>query len=194
MASGDDPGGLPGPLRGLFGSFVSSAEQGADTATVWSNLKDAATSWASGTLQAIYGSQVTDEQIAERAQSLLSGITVQQVNQARSLAGQYVTAKQNAANRAPGEQFLGTDIFTAPWSQFSQTSGAVTQYRASVTFSSTYHGINTVALSETRSFLIGPTLTNTEDLIAAAKAWYGKLPYNKQLSDIEVTDFALEVV
>jgi hypothetical protein len=157
-------------------------------------MREVATTWASATSRAIYGPDVTDEQIASRAQALLGGVTIQHVNTYRSLAGQYVRAQESAMSKNPADQFEAKDIFVAPWSRMAQTGGAIRQYRANVTFTSTFHGFEQVPLTETRSFLIGPTLTNANDLIAAAKSWYEQLPYNQRLSDVEISSFALEAV
>lgn len=189
-----DGGDTQAVLRGLFRSFISSAAQHVDTATVWDNLRNAAANFAAGTAASLYGSEATQEQIDTLSTNLLRGITIQDVNNYRSLAGQYVQAAQNATQN-PADQFEARDIFVAPWSKLQTTNGAIRQYRANVTFTAnriTETGIEEVL--QTRSYLIGPTLTNGDDLMAAAKSWYGRLPYNTDLTDIDVTDYALEAV
>lgn len=193
MASGDN-GDPYGAGRGLFQVIVSAAEEHADTATVWQRFQDAATNFARATVNSQFGSAATEEQVQAAYSQLTSGFGIQQMNYFRGLAGQYLQAKQNAMARG-SEQFQAEDIFTAPWSQSVRTGGAVRQYRANITFRSTFAGVNgPVELEETRSYFIGPTLTNGDQLGEAARSWYGKLPYNTRLSDTEVVDYALEAV
>lgn len=178
----------------MFGSFTAAAAANENTATIWQRINDYANAWAASTARAVYGPSVTDAQIADRAQQLMGHVTIMDVNNYRALAGQYERARQVATTQQSNAQFAADSIFVAPWSRLAQTGGAVREYRANVSFSSNIIGRGGRRLEETRAFVIGPTLTTPDDLIAAAKSWYEKLPYNTQINDVQVTDFALEAI
>jgi hypothetical protein len=118
-------------LSGLFGTFQEGAAAGADTASLWSSLRQAAASWwyganglplpASTSVLESTGASLLHEQ----------GVTIFNVNTYRQVAGNWAQAKANLMALNPADQIPGEAIFTPPWAT-TTAAGVPDRYRIRV--------------------------------------------------------------
>ena len=109
-------------LRGLFGVLQAGAAAHADTASIWSDLRQTAGSWqfrAQG-LPEPYDPAALES--AGREILRAQGIDGATVSSFRGVAGQWLGAKQSLASRDPAGQILASDIFTPPWAKTSSAA------------------------------------------------------------------------
>ena len=103
--------GTPNALQ-WFGTILSAAFQRETTAQIWQDLQDAAASLG----------------------QTLSGVTLQDVNQMRSIAGSYVSAAGNLAASDPANQIDSSMIGTWPSNITGPGTGLDQQYLARYQF------------------------------------------------------------
>ena len=104
-------------LSGLFGTFQESAQAGADTASVWTALRQAAGSWYYQSL-GLTPPSVAAELEAQGASVLSAqGVSANSVSVYRGVAGNWAQAKANLAGLNPTDQIPGEAIFVPPWSK-----------------------------------------------------------------------------
>ena len=181
-------------LRGLFGTFTAAAEAGMGTAEVWSSLRSAATDWATSVVSVTAGAAGYDEAVSTAAQTLLQGVTIQDVNTYRAIAGAAVRAKNNLQSAAGTEQIVGTSIFQAPWSVTGDNPAIPTRYRLRVLRNITVKGFTQVERNEWASYDLGINITSVDDAIKMANDAFNREDYNKTASINSVLDYSLEVV
>lgn len=189
-------GGIPPDniLRGLFGSLVSSAEEGEGTAAVWSKLRTAAANWATSQLQAMLGEGPSTEAVSAYVSRMMSGISASMVSTYRGLAGQYVAAKSNLAQRDPESQIFGDAIWRAPWRSTGPGTGQEERFRIRVNWDIQYAGFTSVQHSEWNTYDLDGPLTSVADALRSAKDAFERATYNARASINGVLDYSIEVV
>ena len=118
-------------LSGLFGTFQEGAQAGADTSNIWSSLRQAAANWYYQSLGITPPESAA--QLESTGASILSGqgVSVQEVNTYRQVAGNWLRAKENLQALNPEDQIPGEAIFTPPWAQ-TAAAGVPDRYRIRV--------------------------------------------------------------
>ena len=121
---------------GFFGSILGSAYERATTAEVWAGIQSAATSVAASIVgipvsMAQYGTRV-----AEIAAQLTSGITIQDVNQLRSIAGQMVSARNTLASASSEWAIDSSMIGNFPVMGTGPGTGLPQSYNIRITYTS----------------------------------------------------------
>jgi hypothetical protein len=86
---------------GFYGSVLGAAWQGATTAEVWDSMRTAATATAAFLNGVSTATALGNPLVMAQAVALLSGITIQDVNQMRAIAGQNIAAARALARAAP---------------------------------------------------------------------------------------------
>ena len=86
---------------GFYGSVLGAAWQGATTAEVWDSMRTAATATAAFLNGVSTATALGNPLVMAQAVALLSGITIQDVNQMRAIAGQNIAAARALAGAAP---------------------------------------------------------------------------------------------
>ena len=121
-------------LSGLFGIFQEAAAARADTASVWSSLRESAATWWYGTNGLPL--PTSEAVLQSTGASLLheQGVTIFNVNEYRSTAGAWAQAKANLAALNPADQITGEAIFTPPWAT-TAVSGVPDRYAIRVNWS-----------------------------------------------------------
>ncbi len=131
MAGGGD---LPAGLQ-WFQSIWSAASEGMTTADVWSAIRGAAESQAAFLLGTEVGIPETAAEVSARAQELLSGLTIFDVNQMRAAAGQMVTAMGNLS-AASIEEVIDESMIGRPLTAMTGVeTGLPPIYRARINYS-----------------------------------------------------------
>jgi hypothetical protein len=181
-------------LRGLFGSIVSSVSQGASTAEVWQNLRDAATSQAIAHFDVVGTGDETDADVENAASALLKGVGVIQVSQARSAASQIVNAQATLMSLEPNDPISYEALGKPPWAQTINAPGVQTQYRIRVLRDVTFKGINTVNRQEWATYNLTGPLTTTADALAQADQLFANSGYNKQVSINAHLSYSIEAI
>jgi hypothetical protein len=97
------PGPYTGTPKGLFfyGSVLGAAWQGATTAEVWDSMRTAATYTAAFINGISTAAALGNPLVMAQALALLSGVTIQDVNSMRAIAGQNIAASRALAGAAP---------------------------------------------------------------------------------------------
>ena len=131
------PGGgelTPGALQ-WFQSIWSAATERMTTAGIWSAIRGAAESQAAYLLGTEVGIPETAAEVSVRAQELLSGLTIFDVNQMRASAGQMISAMGKLA-AAADEQAIDASMIGIPPNALSGVdTGLPPIYRARVHYS-----------------------------------------------------------
>lgn len=192
--AGDYPNDPDSVLRGLFGSFVSAAEQRLSTADVWAGLRQSANDWARSVLSVTVGPDVSEDDIAAKASQLLGHVTITDVNNYRSLAGQALRAKQNLQSLGENDQIYATSVFRAPWAQTADNPAIPTRYRLRVLRSITVHGFTDIERQEWASYDLGASLTTIADMLAQADRAFNSADYNRTADINETLDYSLEAI
>ncbi len=179
---------MAGPYSGnpralqFFGSILGAAFDGATTAEVWQAMRNAATQTAAAILGVPAGEGGNNPEVQAQAQELLSGVTIQDVNQMRASAGQIVSAT-NALAAANPEQAIDASMIgqapnsvTGPGSGFEQSYLARYQYTGVDVTGNELTGYSTIALET-----LPETVGELSDLImseatARAEAGIGTPP------------------
>ena len=181
-------------LRGLFGTFLNSAEEKQDTATVWAQLREASESWAAPALEIELGREPTSEEIANAGKALLSGISAADVSNMRGIAGQYAGAHQALRDLDTELQIPSEAIFRAPWAESSGSAAVQERYRLRVKWNIEFRGFERTELSEWNSYQLEGPLTTIEDALAQARNAFAAAEYNKRASILGVEDYAIEAI
>ena len=175
---------------GFFGSILSSAFQGATTSEVWSNLKEAAVSTAESLLGVASGTSPVGPGTQELANSLLSGIGIQDVNQMRSIAGQQVSAFNALAGANPEFAIDSSMIAPSPNAMTGYGSGLPQQYAARVGYTAVdefgnetqgFVTINGVDVNGT----VGDLMASVQTEASAFAAAYGMGPGGGTLTSVD---------
>ena len=118
-------------LSGLFGTFQQGAAAGADTASIWSSLRQAAANWYYQSLGITPPESAA--QLEQTGASVLSGqgVNIFNVNTYRQVAGNWAQAKANLMALNPADQIPGEEIFTPPWAK-TTAAGVPDRYRIRV--------------------------------------------------------------
>lgn len=170
----DPKGPLSSPLlRGLFGAFQSSAAAGQSTAEVWRQLRVAA--GAQAFRIAGRGEQPPDSVLEASGQKILQaqGVSVQDVNQFRAVAGQWRAAKQNLLAATRDEQLTAGGIFTPPWARTTQL-GVDARYRVRVQWE--VQPLSGDPFRTWGTYEVSSPLTSLGDLLDQAGALVGRKP------------------
>lgn len=170
----DPEGPLSSPLlRGLFGAFQSSAAAGQSTAEVWRQLRVAA--GAQAFRIAGRGEQPPDSVLEASGQKILQaqGVSVQDVNQFRAIAGQWRAAKQNLLAATRDEQLTAGGIFTPPWAHTTQL-GVDARYRVRVQWE--VQPLSGDPFRTWGTYEVSSPLTSLGDLLDQAGALVGRKP------------------
>ncbi len=167
-------------LSGLFGTFQEGAAAGADTASIWSSLRQAAGSWWYGTngLPLPASTSVLESTGA----SILSqqGVTIFNVNTYRQVAGSWAQAKANLMALNPADQITGEAIFTPPWAT-TTAAGVPDRYRIRVNWEWSPEGQATTSQWSTYE-LTGP-ISSVNNALAQAQSLAQGSPYWVQLTN-----------
>lgn len=170
----DPKGPLSSPLlRGLFGAFQSSAAAGQSTAEVWRQLRVAA--GAQAFRIAGRGEQPPDSVLEASGQKILQaqGVSVQDVNQFRAVAGQWRAAKQNLLAATRDEQLTAGGIFAPPWARTTQL-GVDARYRVRVQWE--VQPLSGDPFRTWGTYEVSSPLTSLGDLLDQAGALVGRKP------------------
>lgn len=170
----DPEGPLNSPLlRGLFGAFQSSAAAGQSTAEVWRQLRVAAGAQAFRITGR--GEQPPDSVLEASGQKILQaqGVSVQDVNQFRAVAGQWRAAKQNLLAATRDEQLTADHIFTPPWARTTQL-GVDARYRVRVLWE--VQPLSGDPFRTWGTYEVSSPLTSLGDLLDQAGALVGRKP------------------
>lgn len=194
MAASDYPNNTDGFLRGIFGSLVEAAGRNAGTAEIWSTIKGAANDWASSTLAVTAGENVTDQMIADKVTQLIGHVTIQDVNQYRSIAGQAARAQQVLEGLAPNEQITAGAIFQAPWAKTADNPAIPTRYRIRVLRNITVSGFTAIEREEWATYDLGSVLTTTQDALDQADDLFNQAKYNKSASINRTLAYTIEAI
>jgi hypothetical protein len=181
-------------LSGLFGVFQSASGGFQSTASIWSALRQSAATWQ---FQAGGGGDLppTEELESIGAQILKDqGISIQQVNTYRAMAGSWRSAKANLQAADSDQQITGSMIFQPPWATTTDTS-VPSRYRLRVQWQfQTEAGESGTSWG---TYEMGSPLTSVADALDQASQMMGKKP----TSDIPVgatvsqaNDYSLEQV
>jgi hypothetical protein len=181
-------------LRGLWGSLVNAAQSGRDAANMWSGLRSGAYDYAAGVLNVTSAEPPSEAQIQAAANSLISNVTVTDMNRYVQLAGQFLTAKQNLFNAAPYAQIEGSMIFDPPWATTSGNPAVPTRYRIRVLRTLTVHGFTTNIRNEWATYELAGPLTSIQDALNYANTLFNQADYNKTADIFSVNDYTLETV
>ena len=142
-------GPYSGNPRGLafFGSILGAAFGGATTSEVWQAMREAATNTAAAILGVPAGEGGNNPEVQAQAQQLLSGITIQDVNQMRASAGQIVSATRSLAAANPEQAIDSSMIGQSP----NMVTGPGTGFEQSYLIRYEYTGVD-VAGNELTDF------------------------------------------
>jgi hypothetical protein len=110
---------MPGPFTGtpkalgFFGSVLAATDEGATTAGIWDAMKASALDTAAALSGFVVGSAIPPIAVLNLAQSMLSGISIFDVNQMRGIAGQNVAAARALAS-SPLENVIDSSMIAIP--------------------------------------------------------------------------------
>lgn len=107
------PDGLSSGALQWFQAIWSAAAQRMSTADVWSAIRSAAEQQANYLLSAITSAPISPELLAAKANELLSGLSIFDVNIMRQNAGQLISAA-NALNSAADETAIDASMIGRP--------------------------------------------------------------------------------
>ena len=153
-------------LSGLFGTFQEGAAAGADTASIWSSLRQAAANWY---YQSLNVTPPESETALEQtgAEGLRGqGVTVQSVSTYRGVAGNWLQAKANLQALNPADQIPGEAIFTPPWSK-TASSAVADRYRIRVQWTWSPEGEEPT--SQWASYELNTPLSNVMNALSQAQ-------------------------
>jgi hypothetical protein len=154
----------------LFGSFQAGAEAGSTTSEVWQDLRVNAATWQEATSGTPGASSI--QELEEAGRQILSnaGVGIQDVNTYRSIAGDWLSAKQQLQAAALDQQIEAPMVFVPPWA--TTTGGEQdSQYRVKVAWTIPDEGVG--AHLQWGTYLIGAPLTSVGDLLDQALAMVG---------------------
>lgn len=178
-------------LRGLYGSFLSSASQSATTSEVWSGLRESAAQSVYGPLSTVLGRDPTSIEVDIAAKEWMRGITIQDVSRYRGIAGRQLSSQRQLSRLGLDEQITQESIFNPPWSSNGSIVGRQTAYRIRwQTQRETESGIETKWMSTTLS----GQLTTINDVVGQREAFMTENRYHERgFTSIEGS-LSLEVV
>lgn len=189
---GNDPDST---LRGLFGSLVSGASSGPqEVASAWSALQDAAGSWAASVLNVTEGGPVSAQMVAAKADELLAGVSVQDLNRYMATANESVAAKNALQSLDPNAQIPGNAIFVPPWATTAGNPAVPDRYRIRVLRDITVRGFTLINRQEWATYEITSPLTSVADALAQANTLFSQASYNSRASINAVLDYQIEQV
>lgn len=181
-------------LRGLFGNIVASAAGGLSTADVWSNLRTAASNWASSVLSLGSAGVPSEQDVNDLAAQMLSHVSAADVSRYRGIAGSFLQAKANLAGAGPGDQITGGSIFTPPWATTADNPAIPTQYRLRILRTIYPFATQRFTRQEWNTYDLTGPLTSLEDAINQANAKFQSANYNRTSTIVSVDDAVIETV
>lgn len=191
-----DTGGIDGQgyLTSLWGTFQQAAQAGADTSTLWSQLRQAA-----GTLP--FGQQPRDasgrfiSREAYGAQVLQSkGVGIAQVNAMRGQAGKWLSARNRLASRPGDQQITADSIFSPAWRTSGLGPANPPQYRLRILRGIGVSGQEGTQYTSWSTYDLGSNVGSLDQLIARANQAYGRQRYSSGTFINEVLDYEIEVI
>ena len=181
-------------LSGLFGTFQEGAAAGADTASIWSSLRQAAANWwyatnglppsASLSVMESTGASILSEQ----------GVTIFNVNTYRQVAGSWAQAKANLLALNPADQITGEAIFTPPW---SRTADALVPDRYRIRVQWTWSPEGQAPTSQWASYELTGPISSLNNALGQATQLAQRSLYWVQLTNTstpEATDYEIEQI
>jgi hypothetical protein len=193
VASGDWYTDAPG-LRTVFPSIVAAAAAGQTTAQVWQTIRDSADLASSATLSITLGREPTGAEIADASAYLLQGVGIQQVNGARAVAGQMVSAHAALTAADPDSLISANMVGVPPWSITANAAGVQRQYRISVQRDITVHGFTAITRQEWASYNLSGPITSVADALNQANTLFGNADYNRNVDINQILDYSIETV
>ena len=173
---------------------MNAAQYGRDAANIWGGLRQGAYDYAESVLNVTSPSSPSVADIRAAADSMLSHVTILDVNRYTQLAGQFLRAKQNLMDASPYEQITGGMIFDPPWATTSTNPAIPTRYRIRVNRSLIVHGFTTIERDEWATYELAGPLTSVEDAINYANTLFNQAAYNKTADIASVNQYTLETV
>jgi hypothetical protein len=118
-------------VTGAFGALQAAAAEHATTSGAWEALRRTVGQWqwtASGE-----GGSPSVGELEARGKAILSeqGVGIQQMNEARRTAGEWLGARERLESLGPEGQIGAQHVFRPPWAETTGT-GTPEQYRARV--------------------------------------------------------------
>lgn len=193
MALGDWWADSPS-LRGIFGTILNATAQHQSTSDIWQAFHNEAETQAERILRVSLGRDPTPDEVANAARTLFPNPTIQQMNDARSVAGDWRAAKEALAAKAPGQQVDRNDIWRPPWATTGMSSASEPRYRIKVNWEVQFRGFTTVNRSEWATYDLTGPLTSIEDAIQQALNGFSSAKYNNRTSVVNVIDYEIQVV
>ena len=181
-------------LSGLFGTFQEAAAAGADTASIWSSLRESAATWWYGTNGLPL--PTSEAVLQSTGASLLheQGVTIFNVNEYRSTAGAWAQAKANLAALNPADQITGEAIFTPPWAT-TAVSGVPDRYRIRVQW--TWSPEGEAPVSQWSSYELTGPISSLNNALSQAQQLAQGSSYWATLTNTatpEATDYEIEQI
>lgn len=167
---------------------------GGGAANMWDSIRTGAASWAEGVLAITSPTPPTADEIAAKAQQLIGGVTIQDVNKYTALAGDFLRAKGNLAAQGLEQQILGTSIFTPPWSTTAGNPAVPDRYRIRVLRDITVHGFTAINRQEWSTYELAGQLATAGAALQYANTLFGQADYNSRAEINAVLDYSIEQV
>lgn len=193
--AGGDGGTADKFLSGIFWSIVGArASGGGSTTNIWDAVHQAAESWVAGVLGTTQTSPPTEAEIALRASSLLSNVTIQDVNYWNQQAGNYLRAQQALMGQEQDAQITGAGVFSSPWATTESNPAVPTRYQIRVLRDLTFHGFTSVNRQEWATYELTGPLTSVQDALDQADALFSQAKYNNRMTINETLQYSIVTV